>query len=216
MNKIYLLLILNLLFSGKTLAYNLFEYKWTNKHPVLTKYIKKNKAKIIKNSKHKLKKSSKYLDRIEEIFKEEGVPPEIAILAGVESDFNPTAVSKANAIGMWQFKKATAVEWGLRVDDVVDERLDWEKSTRTAAKYLKWLAMDNFNGNYESAILSYNSGVTNIKNIMNLMDIEDPWVIIEYGDIVTKESREFLPKFIIYMNYFYYLKNKEKGYYNVK
>lgn len=209
MKILYLLLILNLLLSQKSFAYDFFEYKWTSKHPVLTKYIKQNKEKIIRRSKFKLVRSTEYLKRIEEIFKEEGVPPEIAILASIESDFNPSAVSKANAVGMWQFKKATAVEWGLRVDDVVDERLDWEKSSRAAARYLKWLAMDNFNGNYESAILSYNSGVTNIRNIMELMDIDDPWVIIEYNDIVTKESREFLPQFIIYMNYFYYLKNKK-------
>lgn len=205
--KIKLLTFLMLTFlSVNVFAGGKYEYKWTERHPVLTKYISDYKHNIKEMTPYKMKNSLKYLNELEKILIEENVPKEIAILAAIESDFNPVAISQSNAVGMWQFKKNTALEWGLIVNKHIDERNDWRKSTRAAARYIKWLAEENFNGNYETAILSYNAGVGNIKNLMGIMKITDPWVLLEYEDILNKESREFLPKFITYMMYMYHLK----------
>lgn len=209
MKNMFTFFIFYIIFHSN-MAFAKYNYEWTEKHPAITKYIDKHKNKIIKNTIYKLKISKEFLPDIERIFQEEGVPKEIALLASVESSFRADAVSKSDAVGMWQFKKETALEWGLIVNDDIDERLDWKKSSRAAAKYIKWLAEENFDGNYETAILSYNAGIGYIKNIMELMDIDNPWVLLEYEDILNKENREFLPKFIIYMQYFYHLKEKEK------
>lgn len=186
-----------------------FDYPWTEKHIQLTEYISKYKNRIIEYTPYKIKQSKKFLKEIEIILEDVGVPKELAILAAIESNFNSSAVSQSNAVGMWQFKAETARDWGLTVNSTVDERKNWRKSSRAAARYLKWLAEDNFDGNYETAILSYNAGVGKISRLIKKLDTEDPWVLITYKEHLPEESREFLPKYISFMHYFYHLK-KEK------
>ena len=74
---------------------------------------------------------------VEGVLIDEDVPIDFKYLAVQESNLQPDAVSASNAVGFWQFKKETAVDYGLRVDDQVDERKNITSSTRAAAKYLK-------------------------------------------------------------------------------
>src|SRR5574337_880645 len=76
-----------------------------------------------------LDRSTRYLTMIREVFRKKGLPEDLAFTAMVESGFNPLAVSRAGAKGLWQFMEKTARRYGLRVDRWVDERLDPEKST---------------------------------------------------------------------------------------
>lgn len=210
-NKIVLLVfVLNLIpisAMSNEIKERTYDYPWTERHEVLTEYVSKYKNRIKEYTPYKIKKSRKFLAEIEKIMIEEGVPRELAILAAIESGFNINAISQANAVGMWQFRKETAKDWGLTVNSNIDDRKDWKKASRAAAKYLKWLAEENFNGDYESAILSYNAGVGKVTRIMKDLNVTDPWIIIEDETLLPLESREFLPKYITFMHYFYYLKD---------
>lgn len=104
-----------------------------------------------------IKRANRYFPEIVPILKESGVPTDLAYLACVESSLNPRAYSGAKAAGMWQFIESAAKEYGLEVNDEVDERYDLQKSTRAAAKYLK-RAYEKY-GDWPSAMASYNGGM---------------------------------------------------------
>ncbi len=110
----------------------------------------------------KIAKMAIYFPIIETIFDQEGIPKEFKYLCAQESSFIADAVSTSNAVGFWQFKSSTATDFGLRVDDVIDERKNIIASTRAAAQYLK-----NNNKTYQnwvSTLLSYRLGLTGAKN----------------------------------------------------
>lgn len=103
-----------------------------------------------------LKRASRYFPEIAPILKKNGVPADLVYLACIESTLNPRAYSSAKAAGMWQFLASTAKEYGLEVNDYVDERYNVEKATEAACQYLK-NAYAKY-GNWESAAASYNGG----------------------------------------------------------
>lgn len=102
-----------------------------------------------------LKLATRYLPTVERIFKEEGLPDDLKYIAVAESSLR-NAVSSAGAKGIWQFKEAAAGEMGLVINDYVDERNNFEKSTYAAAKYLKRLN-EKFNS-WALACAAYNMG----------------------------------------------------------
>ncbi len=83
-----------------------------------------------------IQRSAKYMNMIDRIFAEYNLPPNLAYLAVVESNFNPQARSHANAVGMWQFMSGTGRVFDLETSWWHDERYDPEKSTEAAARYL--------------------------------------------------------------------------------
>lgn len=107
-----------------------------------------------------IKRANRYFPIIEPILKRKGVPRDLIYLACVESTLNQRAYSPAKAAGIWQFMPATAKQYGLEVNDWVDERYDIEKETEAACRYLK-KAHDEY-GNWESAAAAYNAGTTRI------------------------------------------------------
>ena len=111
-----------------------------------------------------LKMSGRYLSQMQNIFRSEGLPPDLAYLPLVESSFNVRARSSVGAAGMWQFMPETGRKF-LRIDNAVDERLDPLMSTRAAARLLK----ENYKllGNWSLAITAYNHGTEGIFNGIN-------------------------------------------------
>src|SRR5712692_4491652 len=103
-----------------------------------------------------LKLSGRYMQHIEQIFREKNLPVELGYLPLVESSFNINARSFAGATGMWQFMQVTGKEHRLRVDRVIDERKDPLESTRAAASLLN----QNYQvlGNWPLALTAYNYG----------------------------------------------------------
>lgn len=107
-----------------------------------------------------LKRANKYFPVMAPILKKNGIPIDFLYLACVESSLNPRALSPAKAAGFWQFIPSTAKEFGLEVNDYVDERYNIEKATDAAARYLK--SGYRRYGNWESVAASYNGGMARI------------------------------------------------------
>ncbi len=104
----------------------------------------------------KVQKVDAYFPIIERVFKEEKLPDDFKYLVIQESALVSDAVSSSNAVGFWQFKKETGLEMGLRIDNMVDERLNIVASSRAAAGYMK---KNNFYfDNWIYALLAYNTG----------------------------------------------------------
>ncbi len=107
-----------------------------------------------------LKRANRYFPILEPILKEEGVPTDFLYLAVIESTLNPRAVSPAKAAGIWQIMPRTGREYGLEVNDDVDERYNIEKATRAACKYLKESYAKY--GSWSTVAASYNAGMGRI------------------------------------------------------
>lgn len=108
----------------------------------------------------KLDRCVMFFPLIEGVLIDEDVPVDFKFLAVQESGLQPDAVSASNAVGFWQFKKETAVDYGLRVNDQVDERKNIISSTRAAAQYLKKSNIQ-FN-NWIASLYSYYLGAGGI------------------------------------------------------
>jgi Soluble lytic murein transglycosylase and related regulatory proteins (some contain LysM/invasin domains) len=133
-----------------------------------------------------------YLPIIEEILDEYGLPKELKAMAVIESAFNPLAVSRARAKGMWQFMYNTARQYGLNITSFVDERLDPVASCRAAAQYLRDSYM--IFGDWSLAIASYNCGAGNVlKAIRRSGGKTDFWEIYDY---LPRETRGYVPIFM--------------------
>lgn len=120
-----------------------------------------------------IKRANKYFPVIAPILKRNGVPDDIIYLAVIESTLNPRALSPAKAGGMWQFMPSTAKEYGLEVNDYVDERYDIEKATEAACRYLK-NAYAKY-GNWESVAASYNGGLARITNELAAQQVDSAY-----------------------------------------
>ncbi len=104
-----------------------------------------------------IKKANRWLPQITEILKANGIPEDFKYLPAIESSLDEHARSPQDAIGFWQLLKGTAKDFGLEVNDEVDERYDPIKSTEAACKYLK-KAYEKF-GNWPDVAASYNIGM---------------------------------------------------------
>jgi membrane-bound lytic murein transglycosylase D len=136
-----------------------------------------------------LERSGRYLNMIQRILRETGIPEELIFTAMIESNFNPVAVSRAGAKGLWQFMAATAQRYGLRVDQWVDERLDPEKSTLAAAHYLRDLYATF--GSWPLAQAAYNAGEGRVLQAIEAMRTRDFWELAR-GQILANETKDFV------------------------
>ncbi len=109
-----------------------------------------------------LKRANRYFPELAPLLKANGVPEDFLYLAIVESTLNNRAYSPAKAAGLWQFIPSTAKQYGLEVNDDVDERYNLEKATAAACRYFK-SSYAKF-GDWPSVMAAYNGGPTRITN----------------------------------------------------
>jgi len=142
-----------------------------------------------------LKRAARYEKRIRDILRDAGLPEELAALPHVESSYNPAVRSKAGAAGLWQIMPATGRRY-LRVNNVIDERLDPYKATSAAAQLLK----HNYSvlKSWPLAITAYNHGLSGVRRAIRATDSKDIETIIQQydGRAFKFASRNFYAAFL--------------------
>ena len=137
-----------------------------------------------------LERAGKYRPMIKRILAEEGVPQELIHLAQAESGFMPRAVSSKAATGMWQFVSWRGNEYGLKQTSYLDDRLDPEKATRSAAKHLHDLY--NEFGDWYLAIAAYNCGPGNVEKAIEHTGYADFWEL-RNRRVLPAETTNYVP-----------------------
>src|ERR1017187_8714861 len=139
---------------------------------------------------HAWARSGRYRDMVLETLKQEGVPQDLIYLAQAESGFQPLAVSRAGARGMWQFMAQSGALYGLQRTWWVDERQDPQKSTRAAARHLKDLYAQF--GDWYLAMAAYNSGPGTVQAAVRRTGYADFWELYR-RNVLPKETRNYVP-----------------------
>ena len=139
-----------------------------------------------------LYRSGLFMSMARQIFRQEGVPENVAWLGQVESAWKPTAHSWAAAAGLWQFIPGTGRRYGLRRTAYLDERQSFEKATRASARYLRFLA-NRYGGNWELAIGAYNCGEGNVDKAIRRSGKRNFWAAYPY---LPRETRNYVPNIL--------------------
>lgn len=141
-----------------------------------------------------IKKSGRYGAQIRRVLRDNGLPEDILWLSLVESGFDPTISSPAGAAGLWQFMPDGARIYGLTVDRWVDERLDPERSTVAAARYLADLRQ-RFGG-WELAFAAYNMGYGGLLASIRKYNSNDYWELSRLEAAIPFETALYVPKIV--------------------
>ena len=144
-----------------------------------------------------LKRRSVYDELVRGKLRERGMPEELLYLAMMESGLEPRAVSRVFAVGLWQFMSPTALQYGLRVDEWVDERRDPVRATDAALDYLQWLHA-RF-GSWYLAAAAYNAGPGRVERVLRRHaerrtgDEDVYWDVLDH---LPRETREYVPRLV--------------------
>lgn len=137
-------------------------------------------------------RSALYFDMYKEKMAEYGIPIELRFLSVIESGLRPQVKSKAGALGLWQFMYKTGLYFGLQENSYIDERMDPEKATDAACRYLKQLY--GIYGDWNLALAAYNAGPGNVnKAIRKSGDKKTYWEVRPY---LPAETQGYVPNFI--------------------
>ena len=137
-----------------------------------------------------LQRMGQYRHVYEETLKREGLPKDLVYLAAAESAFNPLAVSRAGARGIWQLMQSRAAQYGLRKDRWVDERQDPVKSTDAAIRHLKELYQ--MFGDWYLVMAAYNCGPGTIQKAIEKTGYADFWTLHKLGALPA-ETKNHVP-----------------------
>jgi membrane-bound lytic murein transglycosylase D len=147
-----------------------------------------------------IRRKDMYFPLFEQSMKEYGLPDELKYLSIIESGLFPKAVSRARAVGLWQFMSGTGRYFNLYNDWYMDDRMDPEKSTQAACRYLSQLY--SLFGDWQLALAAYNSGPGTVRKAIRKSGYKKTfWEVYPH---LPRETRAYVPQFIaiIYvMNY---------------
>ena len=177
---------------------------------VMNKHVRNEIKRFTQNSEKKFftqayKRSGKYRAYIVSALKEAGLPVELSWLPLIESGFKVNALSKARALGLWQFIPSTGYKFGLKRDKFIDERIDPVKSTQAAIAYLKEL--HQIFGDWATVLAAYNCGegkVLRVIRTQNINYLDNFWDLYER---LPLETARYVPRFIATLHI---VQNKEK------
>lgn len=137
-----------------------------------------------------LRRGGRYREMIARVLREEGLPQDLIYLAQAESAFQPLALSRAGAKGIWQFMGYRAREYGLQHTWWVDERQDPEKATRAAARHLRDLYKQF--GDWYLAMAAYNCGPGNVQKGVERTGYADFWELYS-RNVLPRETKNYVP-----------------------
>lgn len=180
--------------------YQYIQYAVSNKslgfsfqvHPMIQQFVNYYQGRGKSTMETGLYRSGMFMRMARRIFREEGIPENVAWLGQVESAWKPQAMSWASASGLWQFIPGTGSRFGLRKTAQIDERNGFEKATKASAQYLKFLA-NRYGGNWELAMAAYNSGEGNVDRAIRRAGVANFWVAYPY---LPKETRNYVPNIL--------------------
>ena len=161
-------------------------------HPMIQQYLNYYQGRGRSTMETGLYRSGMFMRMARRIFREEGIPENVAWLGQVESMWKPTAMSWAAASGLWQFIPGTGARFGLRKTAYLDERNSFEAATRASARYLKFLA-NRYGGNWELGIAAYNCGEGNVDRAIARAGVANFWLAYPY---LPKETRNYVPNIL--------------------
>jgi membrane-bound lytic murein transglycosylase D len=115
------------------------------------------------------RRSGVYRAMILEELRKEGLPEQLAWIPLIESAFKPRALSRARALGMWQFIRSTGYRYGLKQDKYIDERMDPVKATRAAIQYM--IELHDLFGDWTTAVAAYNCGEAAVQRVMRAQKV---------------------------------------------
>lgn len=141
-----------------------------------------------------VKKSGRYAAAIKTELSRAGLPSDLLWLSLIESSHNPTIVSPAGAAGLWQFMPDAARSYGLTVDRWVDERLDPERATQAAIRYLSDLYR-RF-GTWDLAMAAYNMGYGGLSRSVRKFNTNSFWELSRYEAGIPWETTLYVPKIL--------------------
>ena len=139
-----------------------------------------------------MRRKNLYFPLFEKYLAKYNLPDELKYLAIIESGLNPRAVSRVRAVGLWQFMSATGKYYGLDNDWYIDERMDPEKSTDAACRYLRDL--HRMFKDWELALAAYNTGPGNVRKAIRRSGYKKSfWEIYAH---LPRETRSYVPQFV--------------------
>jgi len=144
--------------------------------------------------KQSLARSGRYRPYIIAKLKEAGLPEELSWLPLIESGYKVKALSKARALGLWQFIPSTGYKFGLKRDQYIDERIDPIKATHAAIAYLKEL--HNIFGDWATVLAAYNCGEGRVLRVIrsqNINYLDNFWDLYER---LPRETARYVPRFL--------------------
>ncbi len=139
-----------------------------------------------------LKRKDMYFPLFERYMKQYNIPDELKYLSIIESGLLPKVVSRARAVGLWQFMSGTGRYFGLYNDWYIDDRMDPEKSTEAACRYLSQL--HTIFGDWQLALAAYNSGPGTVRKAIRRSGYKKTfWEIYPF---LPRETRAYVPQYI--------------------
>ena len=161
-------------------------------HPMIQQYINYYRGRGRTTMEIGLYRSGMFMSMARRIFREEGVPENVAWLGQVESAWKPSAMSHMAASGLWQFIPGTGSRFGLQRTAHVDERNSFDEATRASARYLKFLA-NRYGGNWELGMAAYNCGEGNVDRAIRRAGVANFWLAYPY---LPQETRNYVPNIL--------------------